>query len=233
MSQSGEDGYILASATISMIILGALATGIVMIAVGELRRVRAEEERVQMMLFYESVAVLTAAELTKEPDARTLRFDDARQTLSIEGVSFDVSLEWESEKLDLNYAELDMIETQARALLQRTSDVQALMSQVETARESGTPIRLIGDLSFEDARVTECLRADFTVFGGRRRFGEGVDREGVFDRPTPGTRIRLLAAEHGQGQMADMVLLMTGDRFDPSRMMDWRLIDRGQLNACG
>ncbi len=158
MSRSGEDGYILASATISMIILGALATGILMIAVGELRRVRAEEERVQMMLLYESVAVLTAAELTKEPDARTLRFDDARQTLSIEGVSFDVSLEWESEKLDLNYAELDMIETQAQDLLSHTSHVQALMSQVETARESGTPIRLIGDLSFEDARVTECLR---------------------------------------------------------------------------
>ena len=135
MSRSGEDGYILASATISMIILGALATGILMIAVGELRRVRAEEERVQMMLLYESVAVLTAAELTKEPDARTLRFDDARQTLSIEGVSFDVSLEWESEKLDLNYAELDMIETQAQDLLSHTSHVQALMSQVETARE--------------------------------------------------------------------------------------------------
>ena len=233
MSRSDQDGYILASATISMIILGALATGIVMIAVGELRRVRAEEERVQTMLLYESVAVLTAAELSKEPDARTLRFDDARQTVSIEGVRFDVTLEWESEKLDLNYAELDMIEAQAQALLNQASDVQALMHQIEQSRQTNSPIRLIGDLSFQNARVTECLRTGFTVFGGRRRFGEGVDREGVFDRPTPGTRIRLLTAEQGQDQLADMVLLMTGDRFDPSRMMEWRLIDRGQLNACG
>ncbi len=233
MSRSDQDGYILASATISMIILGALATGIVMIAVGELRRVSAEEDRVQMMLLYESVAVLTAAELSKEPDARTLRFDDARQTVSIEGVRFDVTLEWESEKLDLNYAELDMIEAQAQTLLNQASDVQALMHQIEQSRQTNTPIRLIGDLSFQNARVTECLRKGFTVFGGRRRFGEGVDREGVFDRPTPGTRIRLLTAEQGQNQLADMVLLMTGDRFDPSRMMEWRLIDRGQLNACG
>jgi hypothetical protein len=233
MKNAREDGYILASATISMIILGALATGIVMIAVGELRRVRAEEERVQMMLLYESVAVLTAAELTKEPDARTLRFDAAQQTLAIEGVSFDVSLEWESEKLDLNYADIDMIEAEANALLSDGADVQALRRQLEEQRSIGAPIRLIGDLSFEDARVTECLRRGFSVFGGRRRVGQGVEREGVFDRPTPGTRIRLIAAEQGQGDVADMVLLMTGDRYDPSRMMDWRWLDRDQVNACG
>ena len=233
MNSAREDGYILASATISMIILGALATGIVMIAVSELRRVRAEEDRVQTMLLYESVAVLTAAELTKEPDARTLRFDDAQQTLSIEGVSFDVTLEWESEKLDLNYADIDMIEAQASALLDDGAYVQALRRQLENRRNTGAPIRLIGDLSFEDARVTECLRLGFTVFGGRRRVGQGVEREGVFDRPTPGTRIRLIAAEQGQDAVVDMVLLMTGDRYDPSRMMDWRWLDRDQVNACG
>ena len=227
-----DSGYILASATISMIVIGALAAGLVMIAIGELRRVRAEEDWVQLRSLYESVAVLSAAELTREPEARNFRFDDAQQSFSIEGVNFEAWLEWESEKLDLNAASLGLIESRAAESASSILPVSDLVNQLTAMRSANQPLRLIGDLSFDDTRVTECLRSMFTVFGGRRRLGEAVELEGVFDRPTPGTRLRLMISEHDDHRMADIVLLMTGDRYDPARIMDWRWVRQDQINAC-
>ena len=232
MKRASDTGYILAGATLSVFVLSALAAGLAALAIGELRRVKAAEDWLVERSLYEAVVALSAAELSLEPDARTLRFDDAAETLAVEGSRFDVSLAWESEKIDLNAARLEVVESAGRAAGLADASLEALLDALAARRDDARPLRLLEDLPVEDAQRLACLRSAYTVFGGRRRLGEQVDLVGAFDRPTPGTRLAMTVRRAPDGRYAEVVVLMTGDPVDPARIQDWRWVDESSETVC-
>jgi hypothetical protein len=233
MSEERRDGgYILAAVLISMLVLGALATGLSLLAIHELRRVRDHETRlVEDGLLHAAVA-FTAAELAREPETRSVRFDDARDTLNIDGREVAVQLAWESHKVDLNAASRDLIIDQAAVAGLVDTDRALLLSRIDNLRANHLEVRLLDDIVADGFASPGCVRAAFTVFGGRRREADPIVVEGVFDRPTPGTRIAMVVRLVPDGRVASAVVLMTGDPVDPARIQDWRWRDSRHTLPC-
>lgn len=232
MRPDREDGYILASVIVAMLVLGALATGLTMVAVSELRRTRDHEQRVvDEATLYAGVA-LTAAELSLEPDTRSVRFDGGTDLLNIEGRQIEVRLAWESHKVDLNAGSLALIEAQALSSGLSADDRAMLMSRVNNLRVNQLELRLLDDIVTDGFGEPDCVRAAFTVFSGRRREAEPISMDGEFERPTPGTRIAMFLNLLPEGRAASVVVLMTGDPVDPARIQDWRWRDTRQILPC-
>ena len=227
-----ESGYILVTSLVSVAILGILGSALVSLALTELKRVKQEEERSRHRSLLQAAVTLAASELTKEPDARLHRFDDAQDQISIGTDTFDLKLQWESEKIDLNTADLDLIDTKAQEFGIDRSVISELISQLETYRNDNESLRLLGDLDFSAPQALECLREIFTVFGGRRFNSETISLDGVFPRPTPGTRLSIFLSQSGTNTIGHAVILMTGDPVDPHRVMDWRWIEALPQASC-
>lgn len=232
MNTRREDGYILASVMIAMLVLGALATGLTLVAVAELRRVREHETRLVDDGLLHAAVAFTAAELAIEPDTRSVRFDDAHDVLNIDGRQVDVQLAWESHKIDLNAASRDLIVDQAEAAGLVEADRSLLLSRIDNLRANNLEVRLLDDIVADGFASPDCVRAAFTVFGGRRREADPIVLEGVFDRPTPGTRIAMIVRLVPEGRVASAVVLMTGDPVDPARIQDWRWRDSQHTLPC-
>ncbi|MDG1417872.1 MAG: hypothetical protein P8P99_08735 [Maricaulis sp.] len=230
MSITSEDGYILASVTVVMVILSMAAIALMTASTGELVRVsRMDREQVQQSQL-RSAIVMATSQIVLAPRQRSLRLIDGRGTLNVDGTSIAIQITYESDKVDLNQAPLDVVRATAQSGGLSQGDTSAMTTALLEMTLRNEPITLVDDVLVRAIESQECVRELFTVFGGRL---DGLNVRGQstdFERPAAGSRLSVSAWLPEQNQAASAVLLITGQRTLPARTMDWRWISGEDAN---
>lgn len=232
MRDAKNDGYILASA------LGVLfATSIVAVALvgtsGEAAgRVRKAESSAALDAVLEAAVPVIASQLSLDPQSRTLDLSkDGAFEVMDQSISYRVR--WETNKLDVNSASPAALERRlADARVEAALATQAIAA-IQQVRERTHAIRLLSDLGVE-ASMEQCLAEYLTVFGGKQDW----DPENMGDpiptgRPADGSRLSLdLTIEGSETKGLRVVVLMTGNKTTPWKVLDWMRTGRSSSEEC-
>lgn len=231
-----EEGYILASVTVVMVILSMSAAALVAASAAELRRVARLERQHDEEGLLRSAVIVAASQLVLAPHQRSLNIRDGAGVVNIEGRSVSIRVSYESDKIDLNQARLDVVRDQARNGRLSSSDISQFMAVLGEMASNDEPVRLIDDVLSDGLERPECIHSLFTVFGGRSDVGPMRDLHGEFDRPAAGSRLSITARLLDNSYGVSAVLLMTGQRTEPARIMDLRWHDvevNNEAGGCG
>lgn len=218
MRPEREAGYVMAAALAALLSMSLVAAALVSVSVNELKRVRAAEDAARTDAALDAALVLGLREIAKDPRRRSLAFQGGHDAAAVDGVSVDLAVSWEAERLDVNAAEPEAVRDAMRAAGLGSADVDAILMRLSDARATGT-VRDLDAIAPPGFAASRCAESLLTVYGGRAEPGEAAEpSDAPFARPPPGARVRLVARRDGRERRA--VVIMTGDPRAPALTLD-------------
>ncbi len=231
MTETGEDGYIMASALAALFAMSLVAAALVSVSGSALSRVTRMETSVQDRYAVEAAIRLAASQLAVDPRRRTLPFEEGAENLEVGDRSIDVRASWEGMRLDVNRAPPEAIDLALQKTTIGELDRRDIMAAVRTAQSIGLPIAMLEQLELAP-HLMACVSDTLTVFGGQLEFNPDQETRALSGRPGAGARIRLDAKPASGGPGRTAILMMTGDGRDPYRVLDWRELRGNPSEAC-
>ncbi len=227
-----EEGYVLASALAVLLSLSLVAAALVAASSeGRNRSRKAETDAVNNLVLKSAVDVI-GSQLAMDPRRRQLATSGDRAVVDVLGRSVDVRLAWDNDKLDVNAAPIESIESLLKDKVPDIGQRNAVLAAIRAKRANLKPARLLDDVLPVEVEA-DCFHSILTVFGGQAEYSKEITPAREFGRPGSGARLSIdvrLADQSGPGLTA--VVLMTGDPGAPAKVLDWRASRGSGEEAC-
>ena len=186
-----------------------------------LSRLRRSETDATRDAVLEAAVTLLGSQLPLDPRRRAISLS-GEIILDVLNHRVQASIRWDSNKLDLNAADLQAIRhlLTNRSISTRLSS--AVLTAVERARKESQPLHLISDLGLSQ-QDEACIASLVTVFGGRPDYDpNNSGDETLIGRPAAGSRLMLnLSLPEPDRAGLTLVVLVTGDPQHPIEVLDW------------
>ncbi len=224
-----DAGYATAAALGLLTALSLVASALVSTGLGELRRSRAMEDRAAVEALARGVLIRAADELAQDPRRRRVSFEDGRAQITLAERAFDVTVEDERAKLDLNAADIGSLAHDLRGAGLAHEAAGRVADAVGRTRAGFTELSII-DLVFDELSPTQlgCLRSLATVFGGRSQMDAARDRDAGGAQAVAGSAFAIKVRARDNQRGLARVVLMTGDPRDPFLVYDEWVIREGE-----
>jgi hypothetical protein len=226
-----EDGYATLTVSALMGALSLLALGYTNLSISEARKVDAVRAKIELDMALDGAFHQVLGELFSRSIAVYPHYPDQ---IIYQGHNFNLSLQVENQKIDLNRAYMPNIKMELGEIFgdqiaqQLGSEIENRRDDFETAYESVSHLEKLLD----DPDHIACLRDQFTLF---RSVGmEQPDETDAIHYAVPGMTLRIqLEKRDAFGYRAlDTIVLITGTPRDPFWVLDWQRREIGEIGEC-
>ena len=225
-----ESGYILASALGVLLAMSIVAAALISASANSLSQMIRAESAAQDETALRSALSIVASQLSLDTRRRELNLSETF-SVPVSGREVVGRLSWETDKLDINHANIDAIEARLTDAQLAPDIVEQALSATRKSRADKGAIRLIDDIGL-DREGLACAASMLTVFGGRTVYApDQTQNTSMIGQAAAGSRLSIDLAIDGRIGLS-VVVLMTGDPHSTFRVLDWRQTNGKLGNEC-
>lgn len=224
MTPDREKGYILAGATVSMLLISLTAAALVTLAANDLRRTATLETRTEHEALLRGALRVVSNELASPPRQRSLSFNSENSgEISLEGYDLTVQVRAERQKIDLNHASEEVIRQGLNELDLPGTVSARIWETYQSLRGHSRSVELVDDVLPSIETDAECLHTHFTVFDGWHGREPRPETPDFNDTLRPGERVQITLSHPELTRTLSAVVLIVGPVEPAAETLDLRL----------
>ncbi len=226
MRRTTEDGYVLIAAIWLLVLSGAIVAFLLLNNMRLTRQARSDGVMLQDRLALGAAVETIVADRIVNGDRSIWNSAPTERTLEIDGISVRVRSTDETERIDLNGADLTTVDAALRQAGLSTSERQQVLARLSFQRGGGS-IKSIVDLdrllgSFDYREPSRCVSALFSIVPGAQALADkgrtfGANRISQALGSNAAQRLELRATE---GSSREFVLRVILRREEPIAVLD-------------